>query len=112
MEINEVVLKAIDEKKGYDIFDYDVKEITPFFDHVIICSTQNIRQNNAIAQNIRDRLKEAGWNQSFLMEGNSDSKWILLDLKETIVHLFVQEERQVYQLDRLYCDVPVVRYDL
>ncbi|MDD7282265.1 ribosome silencing factor [Floccifex sp.] len=112
MEINEIVLKAISEKKGFDILDYDMKSLTPFMDHMIVCSTTNIRQNYAIAMNIKDRLKEAGWQGSFHMEGDSDSKWILLDLEECVVQLFVQEERQVYQLDRLYCDVPVKQYDL
>ena len=111
MEINEIVLKAIDEKRGFDIVDYNTQELTPFMDHMIVASTNNIRQNNAIAQNIRDRLKENGY-YDIRIEGNSESKWLLIDLKETVVHLFVKEERQVYQLDRLYCDVPMQQYDL
>ena len=43
---------------------------------------------------------------------DSGSKWLLIDLKDVVVHLFVNEERQVYNLDRLYSDVPVKTYDL
>ena len=43
---------------------------------------------------------------------SADSRWLLIDLKDIVVHLFVREERQVYQLDRLYADVPVETYDL
>lgn len=112
MECREIILKAISEKKGFDIRDYDCQSLTPFMDHMIVASTSNIRQNNAIAQNIKDRLKEQGINREIRVEGDMQSKWILIDLQDVVVNLFVQEERQVYQLDRLYQDVPCHVYDL
>ena len=112
VEFKEIVLKAISEKKGFDIKEYDTRSLTPFMDSMIVVSTTNIRQNNAIAQNIKDRLKENGFDGTIRIEGNADSKWILIDLKEIVVQLFVKDERQVYQLDRLYRDVPVIEYDL
>ena len=112
VEFKEIVLKAIREKKGFDIKEYDTRSLTPFMDSMIVVSTTNIRQNNAIAQNIKDRLKENGFDGTIRIEGNADSKWLLIDLKEIVVQLFVKDERQVYQLDRLYRDVPVIEYDL
>lgn len=112
VEFKEIVLKAISEKKGFDIKEYDTRSLTPFMDSMIVVSTTNIRQNNAIAQNIKDRLKENGFDGTSRIEGNADSKWLLIDLKEIVVQLFVKDERQVYQLDRLYRDVPVIEYDL
>lgn len=112
VEFKEIVLKAISEKKGFDIKEYDTRSLTPFMDSMIVVSTINIRQNNAIAQNIKDRLKENGFDGTIRIEGNADSKWLLIDLKEIVVQLFVKDERQVYQLDRLYRDVPVIEYDL
>lgn len=112
VEFKEIVLKAISEKKGFDIKEYDTRSLTPFIDSMIVVSTTNIRQNNAIAQNIKDRLKENGFDGTIRIEGNADSKWLLIDLKEIVVQLFVKDERQVYQLDRLYRDVPVIEYDL
>ena len=113
MEFKEIVLKAISEKKGFDIKEYDTRSLTPFMDSMIVVSTTNIRQNNAIAQNIKSyRLKENGFDGTIRIEGNADSKWLLIDLKEIVVQLFVKDERQVYQLDRLYRDVPVIEYDL
>lgn len=112
VEFKEIVLKAISEKKGFDIKEYDTRSLTPFMDSMIVVSTTNIRQNNAIAQNINDRLKENGFDGTIRIEGNADSKWLLIDLKEIVVQLFVKDERQVYQLDRLYRDVPVIEYDL
>ena len=112
VEFKEIVLKAISEKKGFDIKEYDTRSLTPFMDSMIVVSTTNIRQNNAIAQNIKDRLKENGFDGTIRIEGNADSKWLLIDLKEIVVQLFVKDERQLYQLDRLYRDVPVIEYDL
>lgn len=112
VEFKEIVLKAISEKKGFDIKEYGTRSLTPFMDSMIVVSTTNIRQNNAIAQNIKDRLKENGFDGTIRIEGNANSKWLLIDLKEIVVQLFVKDERQVYQLDRLYRDVPVIEYDL
>lgn len=112
MEILDIVVHAICEKKAQDVRVYDVTSLTPFMDSMIVCSTTSIRQNNAIAQNIKDRLRKAGYMGDMHIEGDSGSKWLLIDLKEVVVHLFVNEERQVYNLDRLYSDVPVKTYDL
>ncbi len=112
MELKEIVIHAILEKKAMAVKAYDCMDITPFVDTMIVASTNNIRQNNAIAQNVKDRIKEAGLRVDFRMEGKADSKWLLVDLGSIVVHLFVKEERQVYQLDRLYADCPVEEYDI
>lgn len=112
MNVIDTVLKAISEKKAYKIMDYDTENITPFMDHMIIASTDNVIQSNAVAQNIKDRLYEAGYDGDFRIEGNKESKWLLIDLKDIVVHLFTRGERDLYQLDRLYGNCPVTEYDL
>ena len=112
MELLDVVLKAISERKGQDIRCYDVRSLTPFVDSMIVVSTTNIRQNNAIAQNIKESVHTFGYTGDYHVEGDANSRWILIDIGEVVVQLFVQEERSVYNLDRLYQDVPVRVYDL
>ncbi len=112
IDVLDVVLKAISERKGENIVVYDVRTLTPYLDTMVVASSSNLRQNNAIAANIRDRLKEAGYEGEIREEGTKESKWLLIDLKDLIVHLFVNEERSVYGLDRLYEDVPFKTYDL
>lgn len=112
MELLDVVLKAISERKGQDIRCYDVRSLTPYVDSMIVVSTTNIRQNNAIAQNIKERVHEFGYKGNYHVEGDSNSRWILIDIEEVVVQLFVLDERNVYNLDRLYQDVPVTIYDL
>lgn len=111
MDALDTVLKAISERKGHDIEVYDVTSLTPFMDTMIIASANNQKQNNAIAQNIKDRLFEAGWDGEFKMEGSGESRWILVDLKDIVIHLFTGEERALYSLERLYHECPMTRYE-
>ena len=112
MELLDVVLNAISERKGQDIRCYDVRSLNPFVDSMIVVSTTNIRQNNAIAQNIKEHVHKFGYQGNYHVEGDSNSRWVLIDIEEVVVQLFVLEERNVYNLDRLYQDVPVKIYDL
>lgn len=111
MDVLDLVLKAISEKKGTDIEVYDTRTMTPFMDTMVIASAGNLKQNLAIAQNIKDRLFEAGWKGEVRKEGGQESKWILVDLKDIVIHLFTGEERKLYSLDRLYEECPVTRYE-
>ncbi|MDX8417289.1 MAG: ribosome silencing factor [Absicoccus sp.] len=112
MELKDVVIQAILERKGMFVKDYDCMDITPFMDDIIVVTANNLRQNNAIAQNIKEKVKEAGFDIPIRQEGDAHSPWILLDLGNVVVNLFVKETRQIYNLDRLYADCPVTSYDL
>ena len=88
----EIICKAIDEKKGEDICIYAFSQLNPAIDEVVIASGANLRIDH--------------------MEGNRDSRGILLDAGDIIVHIFEQKERGVYHLEKLYADLPVSRYDV
>ena len=97
-ELLSIVQKAIDEKKGERALLYDFHELNPFIDHVVICSAP-------IADNIKDRVRENGY-EIRAMEGNSESRWVLVDLNSIVVHVFMNEERDHFQLEKLYADLP------
>lgn len=107
-----VILEAIGKVKGEDIIIYDFTSINPFIDRVIICSANNMRQVYAIAQMIKEKCRE--YKIDVRVEGNQDSRWILLDIDEIIVHVFLDDEREIYKLERLYGDLPRLEsnYDL
>ena len=107
----EIILKAIDEKKGEDILIYEFTQLNPSVDEVVIVSGSNQRQTYAIADNVRDRWAEHGM-RADPIEGNRDSRWILIDASDIIVHIFEQKERTAYNLEKLYADLPVSRYDV
>ncbi|WP_294729612.1 ribosome silencing factor [uncultured Faecalibaculum sp.] len=108
-KLTDVVIDAIEDKKGTDIRVYDMKDLSPFMDTMIVCSTSNLRQNNAVVQSIKDKLREENLNCDMRVEGRQDSKWILVDLQDVVVNVFVQDEREFYGLDRLYRDVFIDR---
>lgn len=107
-----IILEAIGKVKGEDIIIYDFTSINPFIDRVIICSANNMRQVYAIAQMIKEKCREN--KIDVRVEGNQDSRWILLDIDEIIVHVFLDDEREIYKLERLYGDLPRLEsnYDL
>lgn len=107
----EIILKAIGEKKGEDILVFAFSSLNPAVDEVVIASASNQRQVFALVDNVKDRLAERGMRVDHV-EGGRDSRWILIDASDIIVHIFEHQERNVYGLEKLYADLPVSRYDL
>lgn len=101
-----IVLEAIENTKGMDSLVYEFSALNPFIDYVVITSADNLRQVFAIASNIRDELKKHDIDIHHF-EGERNSRWILIDLTDIIVHAFLDEERDLYKLERLYADLPL-----
>ncbi|MGL5977687.1 MAG: ribosome silencing factor [Erysipelotrichaceae bacterium] len=106
-ELLSLVVKAIDDKKGEDIIVYDFSASNPFIDYAVLTSASNLRQVYAIASNIDDEASKNGI-QIRAFEGDKDSRWILVDLGFIVVHVFLDEEREVYSLEKLYAHLPTV----
>lgn len=104
-ELLTVIQKAIDEKKAERPLLYEFASLNPYLDHVVICSASNLRQVYAIADNIDDRVKEQGYDVRAI-EGDRDSRWVLVDIHTIVVHVFLDEEREHFQLEKLYADLP------
>ncbi|MEF9919762.1 MAG: ribosome silencing factor [Erysipelotrichaceae bacterium] len=96
--------QSIDEKKGEHILLYDFRNHNPFVDYVFITSASNTTQVNAIANHVAKTAKEIGLEVRGI-EGNQGSPWILVDLNNVIIHVFQEEERSLYKLEKLYADV-------
>lgn len=102
----ETIVKAINEKKGEDITVIDVSASSPICDYFVICNGSNEKQLMAIANSIDEELSKNSV-EIGKIEGKG-SKWLLVDAKSIIIHIFEKEEREKYNLEKLWSPFPVI----
>lgn len=101
----EIIVKALDEKHAKDIKAIDMKMASPLFDTFILCTASNERLMQAIRDNVEEKCEENGMFVKKI-EGLRDSKWLLMDYGDIVVHIFEGEERDSYNLEKLWSDMP------
>jgi ribosome-associated protein len=97
----ETAVQAADDKQARELIVLDLRKAAGFTDYFVICSGTNPRQIRAIADAVMESLAEGGVKPSHI-EGYERSEWILLDYFDFIVHIFAQETRVFYGLERLW----------
>ena len=108
--IADLIAQAASDKKARDIAILDMRNLSPVTDYFVVASAGTLIQAQAIADNIEEKLAEAGA-QLLRKEGFRDSRWILLDYGTAVAHIFVQEDREFYSLERLWGDAKIRRYE-
>ena len=91
----------MEEKKGENIVLIDIHEISDFADYFVICSGTSDRMLQALADEVRDKMRQE-YNLRGKLEGESRDGWMLLDLGDIIVHLFSPDRRDYYRLEDLW----------
>lgn len=93
------------DKKANDILLLNMEGLSPVTDYFVICSASNNMLVKAIADNIEDKLAEE---EIFFThkEGYADGRWILMDYGDVVAHIFLEEERDFYNLEQLWADAP------
>ncbi|GAB6888391.1 ribosome silencing factor [Desulfothermus okinawensis JCM 13304] len=89
------------EKKAKDIISIDISDFGSITDVIIVASSVNIRHNQALADFVLEKVSENRW-EYLGMEGYKAGSWILIDLNEIIVHLFLEETREFYNIEGLW----------
>ncbi len=107
----EVAAQAAASKKADDIVILDVGEVLVITDAFVIASASNDRLVRTIAEEVEKRLKEEGRGGPRRVEGLREAEWVLLDYGDFVVHVFLEETRRFYDLERLWSDAPRVHWE-
>ena len=102
-EMAKIVCKALEDKKAIDVKAIDISEVSVMADYFIVASASNINQLNAMQDEVERVLYEQGIHAKSI-EGNRQSTWVLMDYEDVIVHLFDEEDRLFYDLERIWKD--------
>jgi ribosome-associated protein len=97
------VIDAIEDIKGFDISVMDVRKLTSLTNYMIVASATSSRQAKAIADNVREKIKEKGYHIRGT-EGEKDGEWVLVDLDDIVVHIMVPATRAYYNLEQLWTE--------
>lgn len=103
IKMAKIAFNALDEKKGEDIKVIDISGISVMADYFIIANGNSITQVQALVDNVEEKMNQSG----FIMkrkEGNRSSTWVLLDFGDIVVHVFDNEDRLFYDLERIWSD--------
>ena len=99
--------EAADAKKAFDVLVLDLRNLTYITDYFVICSGSNVTQVGAVSDWIGQTLAKAGKHPSHI-EGEADASWVLMDYGDVVVHIFDEQTRAYYSLERLWGDAPRV----
>ncbi|MDM7892450.1 ribosome silencing factor [Curtobacterium caseinilyticum] len=111
LELVQIAAQAADAKQAEDLVALDVTGPLQLTDVFLLATGRNERNVLAIADEIEDRLIEAGA-KPLRREGRTEGRWVLIDFGEIVVHVFHEEDRQYYALERLWSDCPTIPLEL
>jgi len=107
-ELASAAAQVIEDNKGRDICILDMRHLTPIFDYFIIGTGSSRRQLHAMSEEIDDKLEKEMGDRRMGREGYNESRWILLDYGDVVVHLFDEDTRDFFQLEQLWADAKLV----
>ena len=109
-ELTKIVCNALSEKKAIDVKDIDISNVSVLADCFVVASASNQNQLLAMQDEVDRKLYENGIHAKSI-EGNRESTWILMDYEDIIVHLFSEEDRLFYNLERIWKDGIIIDAD-
>ena len=102
--------RAAIDKKAIDLVVLDVQGLSSVAEYFLVCSGRSTPHVKSISDAIRDELKEEG-SRPLHAEGQAESGWLLLDYGDVLMHVFLEDTRAYYALERLWGDAPLLPVD-
>ena len=107
-ELAIVAARAADDKQGSNILVLNVGDVLAITEMFVVVSASNSRQLRTIANEVTAKIREESDRPLLRSEGMAEQQWALLDYGDVVVHIFSEDIREFYEIERLYQDVPVV----
>ncbi|MFM2134807.1 MAG: ribosome silencing factor [Bacteroidota bacterium] len=108
--LRDAVVEGMQERKGKDIVCIDLREVkNAVSDFFVICHADSRTHIDSIARSIEETVHKKLKEDPIHVEGKSNAEWILLDFSTVVAHVFLQEKREFYGLERLWADADIVR---
>ncbi|MBH5317019.1 ribosome silencing factor [Paenibacillus sp. GSMTC-2017] len=104
-----IAVEAAEDKKAMNVVALNLKEVSLVADYFVICSGNSDTQVQAIATEIHKQAAKSGARVRGI-EGMNSARWVLIDLGDVIVHVFHRDEREYYNIERLWSDAKVVEF--
>ncbi len=105
MEKLEIIIKALNDKLGENIVAINMEEASPIYDTFVLCTASNERLMQALKDNVEFEMEKNGYYVKKI-EGIRKSQWLLMDYGDIIIHIFDEGERELYNLEKLWGDLP------
>lgn len=102
-EMLKVIIDALQDKKAEDIRVIDISNVSVIADYFVIASGSNTNQIQAMVDNVEEEMFKAGFDDP-KVEGYNTVSWILLDYNDVIVHVFSEDDRAFYNIERIWRD--------
>lgn len=112
LELAKAAARTAAENRGRNIMILDMRDVTPVFDYFVVATGTSRRQLHAMSEEIDHKLQDELGDHRLGLEGYQDSRWILLDYGDVVIHLFDSEAREYYGLEDLWCDARRVEVEL
>lgn len=109
-ELAKLACNALDDKKALEIKVINIENVSTLADYFIIASGTNRNQVQAMADNVDETLGRAGYEPKQI-EGYQNANWILMDYRDIVIHIFDEENRLFYDLERIWRDGTVVEVE-
>ena len=102
-QMSSIAIRALEDKKGEDVHVLDISEVSVLADYFIIANGKNRNQIQAMKENVEEEMEKAGYAVKNV-EGYDAAHWILMDYGDVIIHIFDEENRVFYDLERIWRD--------
>ncbi len=104
LELVKCAVSALDDKKGCDVKVIDISEVTVIADYFVIAGGNNRNHIKTLCDNVEEKLIKEYGRSPKNVEGYTNASWILMDYEDIIIHIFSEEDRLFYDIERLWRD--------